>query len=313
MYLAFKQVDFASLYEGITQIRVSLIIVTVAGMLFSVYIRAWRWQVILKPTETYKVSTLYESAMIGYFGNSVLPFRMGELLRSYALSIHGKAGYSKIFGTVLLERVLDLLGLVAVIIIFLPFFPVSAGVNSILIIISIVTILIFIFITFFGNLVEKIIHWMAEFRIFQSKWGKKILIIVHQLVMGVLSIRETKQSMLLIFQTILLWLIYYVYMWICFVAIGIPMGWSGIGIVLIMTTLSISIPAAPGYIGTYHAVAVYTLVSMFGVALTEAQTFAVVVHAVGYLPFIVFGAYYFFKNSIHFSDAKQKELRDEKV
>lgn len=313
LILAFRQVDLDSLATSILQVNSGLIILVAAGMIFSVLIRAWRWQIILNPTEHYTVRQLYESTMIGYFGNSVLPFRMGELLRSYALSIHGNSGYSKIFGTIILERILDLLGLVVIIIFLLPMFPTSAGVNSILISVSIVSVMVFLFIVFFGKMVDQFIQRIGGFRLFESKWGKKILNLIHQLVMGILSIRETRHSSLLIFQTLLLWLIYYVGMWVCFVAVHIPMTWWGAGIVLIMTTLSITIPAAPGYIGTYHAVAVYTLVSLFNADLTASQTFAVVVHAVGYIPFIIVGSYYFFKNSLHFSDVKNKELPGEKI
>lgn len=308
MYIAFRQVDLPSVLEGILRVNVPIILVTIVIMILSVYIRAWRWQTILNPTEHYSVQKLYESAMIGYFGNSVLPFRMGELLRSYALSLHGKTGYSKIFGTIVLERVLDLLGLVVLIALFLPFFPVAEGFNPILIAISIATIVVFLIIVFFGNGIDNFMAMLGRLTLFQSNFGKKFINLVHQFVVGILSIRETRHTLLISFQTMFLWAIYFGYMWLCFVAVDIPMTWSGVGVVLIMTTLSISIPAAPGYIGTYHAVAVYTLVAMFSIQLTEAQTFAVVVHAIGYLPFIIVGSYYFFRNSLHFSDLKDREL-----
>ena len=56
--------------------------------------------------------------MIGYFGNAVFPFRMGELLRAFALSKDTKIETSTAFGSILLERIIDMLGLVFTMIIF---------------------------------------------------------------------------------------------------------------------------------------------------------------------------------------------------
>jgi len=105
-----------------------------------------------------------------------------------------------------------------------------------------------------------------------------------------------------------LWVIYYACTYLIAQAVHINIGWIGIGIVLIGSTLSITVPAAPGYIGTYHAAIVYLGTTLFSIPRPEVQTFAVIMHASGYLPFVILGAYYFIKSSIHISDIKDKNL-----
>ena len=105
-----------------------------------------------------------------------------------------------------------------------------------------------------------------------------------------------------------MWVIYYACTYLTAQAVHINIGWIEIGIVLIATTLSITVPAAPGYIGTYHAAIVYLGTTLFAISRPESQAFAVIIHASGYLPFVILGAYYFIKSSIHISDIKDKNL-----
>jgi uncharacterized membrane protein YbhN (UPF0104 family) len=125
---------------------------------------------------------------------------------------------------------------------------------------------------------------------------------------GITSIKKSNHSFQIALQTIYLWVIYYACTYLITQAVHINIGWIEIGIVLAATTLSITVPAAPGYIGTYHAVIVYLGTTFFAISRPEAQAFAVIVHASGYLPFVIVGAYYFIKSSIHISDIKDKNL-----
>ena len=53
--------------------------------------------------------------------------------------------------------------------------------------------------------------------------------------------------------------------------------------------------------------------SLFNYNSIESQTFAIVLHAISYLPLVIIGSYYFFKSSIQIFDVFDKELVDEKV
>ena len=79
----------------------------------------------IESIESIKINKLFSATMIGYFGNAVFPFRMGELLRAFALSKDTKIKTSTAFGSILLERVIDMLGLVFTMIIFGSLFPFS--------------------------------------------------------------------------------------------------------------------------------------------------------------------------------------------
>jgi hypothetical protein len=304
LYYAFRKVDLVEFQHQLAGVNVGYIIMATVLMVYSVAVRAKRWQYILDPFEKAPVGLLFSSTMVGYFGNSVLPFRMGELLRGYVLSQRTSLSTSRAMGTIILERILDMLGLVILVLLFLALFPFSSWVGGILYAISAGTVVVFLIVVWLGRTTTD---WRGRFRkipFFHRPAGEKLLRIASHLVQGLTAIKNTKHALPITFNTVLLWFIYYLYMWIIVQAVGIPIDWIGVGVILIMTTLSISIPAAPGYIGTYHAVAVYALTTLFQVQLTEAQAFAVIVHAVGYLPFVILGAFYFFRSSVHLADVK---------
>ena len=106
----------------------------------------------------------------------------------------------------------------------------------------------------------------------------------------------------------MLWVLYYICIILVVFATGLKITWVAVGIVLIATTMAITVPSAPGYVGTYHAAAVYVLVNIFGAGLTESQAFAVLIHAIGFIPLVFIGFGYFLSSSIHISDVKPEEI-----
>lgn len=71
--------------------------------------RAVRWNILIEPMGyTPKTSNSFYAVMGGYFANTFLP-RAGEILRCTLLSKYEKIPVSKLFGTILVERVFDLL------------------------------------------------------------------------------------------------------------------------------------------------------------------------------------------------------------
>lgn len=302
---AFRDFNPGEIIEAISGVNLWLLALSILLMIYSVFVRAQRWRYLLLPFAPFKVSELFGATMIGYFGNAVLPFRMGELLRGYSVGKNSEVSQSAILGTIILDRILDLAGLIVVILIFMLSYPAEGWFKGILYGVVGFTIVLIIFIIWLGKTKLPWTAWEKRFRILQTPAGSKIWKIFQNLVDGVTAIRNTHHMLEITAFTIGLWVLYYVYMYLVVLSMGVDLTWVAVGILLISTTLSISVPSAPGYIGTYHAVAVAVLTEMFAIGVNEAQAFAVLMHAIGYFPLIIFGAYYFIHNSIHLADVKK--------
>ena len=308
LWYAFREMNFKDLMENLSHTHMSYVFLSMIIMVISVALRAYRWQLILNPIHVFTFNPLFSSTMIGYFGNGVLPFRLGELLRAYAISRTNNITASVAFGTIILERILDLMGLAAVMIFFAFFSPLIEWSGKILIGLVVFTIGGLVFIIWLGkshsNFHDKFVHW----KLFQTSTGQKLLGNIQNVFTGLTSIVKTKHSVQLVFLTLMLWVLYYICIILVVFATGLKITWVAVGIVLIATTMAITVPSAPGYVGTYHAAAVYVLVNIFGVGLTESQAFAVLIHAIGFIPLVFIGFGYFLSSSIHISDVKPEEI-----
>lgn len=84
-----------------------LIIVVILG-LFSHFFRALRWQILIEPIRKVSVENTLYATLIGYLGNTFIP-RAGEVLRCSMLGKYEKISFTKLLGTVITERIFDLL------------------------------------------------------------------------------------------------------------------------------------------------------------------------------------------------------------
>src|SRR5438045_3893962 len=75
---------------------------------WSLYIRAERWRVLLRPVGTPAMKTLVAATNIGFMANNVLPLRVGEVIRPLLVSRKEHEPLSGVLATVLLERIFDM-------------------------------------------------------------------------------------------------------------------------------------------------------------------------------------------------------------
>jgi len=299
---AFHNLNFHELGENFSRIHPGLVVLASSLLIFGAWVRGVRWGQLLTDIEKPGLHHLFASVMIGYFGNSVLPFRLGEVLRAYDITTKEKVTFSKSVGALILERLLDLVGLVLVMALFMSVYPLAMNMNEWALVLVVIVLVVFIIIAWFPQVLQKVRSFLEKRNSNTSITGKLDHFFLG-IVDGIDSLRGNRHKGGLTFHTIFLWVIYYASLYVVALGVGIHLTWIQIGILLISTTLSIMIPAAPGYVGTYHAVAVLVMHNMFGISLSEAQAVAIILHGIGTLPYIVIGATYFM-----FSAARIKDI-----
>jgi len=91
--------------------------------------RTLRWTVLMKPVQDVAARRLFNPLVLGFFGNTILPFRMGELLRAHIAG--RKLGISRTaaFGTIVLERLSDATSFLVIFLIIAFLFPFPASVQ----------------------------------------------------------------------------------------------------------------------------------------------------------------------------------------
>tara|TARA_B100001996_G_C18656893_1_gene591539 strand:+ start:654 stop:1634 length:981 start_codon:yes stop_codon:yes gene_type:complete len=308
IYIAFQGENIEGLWSQIVQIDKTAFYSANILLLLSCFVRAYRWGLILEPIEKIKLKDLFASTMVGYFGNGVLAFRLGELLRAYSISQNRSISVPQAFGTVILERILDLLMVLFVFLLVIPWFPFEfewLRMSAILFAGLIFGIMLFIFFSFKFQWNYNI----QKLNILQTGFGKNIIHILNKIFDGIILIKNTKHSLAIIFSSILLWFMYYSVTIILLYACNINLGIVGSGILLIIGSFAIGIPALPGSAGTYDAGVKFGLITVFSIVSDKALTYALVSHFVSYFPVVIVGAIYFMMGSIKISEIQKSKVK----
>ncbi len=309
LYLAFRDIDLTALGNLFAGVSAGWIFLAVLLMIFSVWVRAVRWQALIEPINNVSMKPLFSSTMIGYFGNAVLPVRLGEILRAYAL---GKdeptVSRAAAFGTIVVERFVDMLGALVLMAIFFFLYDVPPVLQQGGVVLA---SLVAGFIAILWWMAKRHEDWIEKFEDsprFQHGIWLKFRRIFNSFIRGLVALGEVKRKGTVFLISALLWGIYLVITYLSGLAVHETLSWVEAGVILIGTTMVIAVPSAPGYIGTYHASAIFIMVQAFGREMAGAQAYALVNHAIGFIPLVVVGAYFFFSSSIKIGDLRRLEI-----
>ena len=114
LYLALRGVDWKAFLATLRQGRYYLLPLVFLFSSVNYFIRAMRWRVLLTAERPIRPLTVFWANMAGYLGNSFLPARAGELVRSLALGHKAGINASFVLATALTERLLDVIALVLI-------------------------------------------------------------------------------------------------------------------------------------------------------------------------------------------------------
>ena len=309
--ISIVSIYFAFVGENIDEILTQLksvdslkIIIAIILLIISCIIRAYRWKILLLPFCSISFHRVFSSTMIGYFGNGVLVFRLGEVLKAYSVVKGSEVKTSQAFGTVILERLLDLFSILFIFMILAPWFPFNdkyVRYGAIGFSLGLGIIILVIFILYNYNLMNKI----KDLSIFSTTFGEKIYNELSRIFEGITIITKAKKTNTILISSLLLWLIYFIVSVYVLNACNINLSIVEIGILLVLGSIAIGVPALPGSAGTYDLGIKYSLVFLFNISSTQALNYALVSHAVSYFPLLIIGFIYFLLSNLSLAELKE--------
>ncbi len=250
------------------------ILVIVSAFLLSNVLRAHRWLLLIS-TLGYKarMSNAFFTVMVGYFANMGLP-RVGEVVRAGLFAKYENISAGKVMGTIVVDRILDLTSLLFAIILAL----VLQG-N--------------LLVDFFEDklhgsiLAQRWLYIMLglgilflimayRYRRIIKKWSlyARIQHLVEGFRDGLQSLRRVEKPWILVLDTIGIWMLYYLMMFLCFLAFEPTAHLGGMAglMVFVFGGLGIVFPS-PGGMGTFHAMVIMAL-ALYGINGNDAFSFA---------------------------------------
>jgi len=109
LYFAFRGIDMKELMQEIKQADYRWVSLSLLFAVLALVFRALRWRLLIEPLDEYpKITNIFHAINVGYLANFVFP-RIGEITRCGILNRTDRIPVGRLFGTVIVERVFDLL------------------------------------------------------------------------------------------------------------------------------------------------------------------------------------------------------------
>lgn len=299
IYFAFRGISFESLLRDSLRANFYILLLTVLVVLFSHFIRALRWRVILQELkQDISVVDTWGSIMVGYLFNNFVP-RLGEVVRGYTTGRLEEVSVSGVFGTIVLERLFDMLssGILFGIALYIyhgdlirsfPFLKLAG-------VILIAGSILLGGVLYAASVSEKI--QKALLRIVAFMLPKKFAARVESLVMSFLTsfrlLHSGKRVTIVTLYTALIWIVYIFTMYVPFFAFSfgtrLHLSFYDAFLLILVTTIAWIIPS-PGAMGVYHLFVSQALVIISNVPKAEALTYASLTYLFGYIAITIVGS-----------------------
>ncbi|NOY60601.1 MAG: flippase-like domain-containing protein [Calditrichaeota bacterium] len=287
--LAFYQVRLSELVDSIKTASISYVLIVLFFVIFSAYLRALRWYYFLLPQKKIDINSLFSSLLIGYGANVILPAHLGEIVRAFVLGKKKKLAVSSTLATILVERVIDILTFLFLLIFLLLIYDFPKWVKEsaiALFVVALLLIVMIIFIRIKTNATIKLINHLLKPA--PLKFREKINHLIETFAAGFVGLNKKSHYVVTFLLSIAIWLGYVFGFAFGLKAFHLHLPWIAPLVLMVITTISIVVPSSPGYIGTYHWLCQLAL-GFFGVGKSEALGFALVIHALNTLPFLILG------------------------
>lgn len=256
-------------------------------------IRGWRWKQTLEPLGAFpKANDCVNAIFVSYAASLVIP-RMGEVSRCGILSKYDHISFAKSLGTVVTERLVDMLCIVLVtgvtVLLQLPVFTTfleqtGTKIPSLL---HLLTSVWFYIVLFCALGVVMLLYYLLRALSFFEKM-KGVVLHVWE---GIMSLRKVKNIPLFIAYSILIWASYFIHFYLTFFCFSFTehLGVLAALVMFVGGTFAVIVPT-PNGAGPWHF-AVISMMMLYGVSATDAAIFALIVHGIQTLLVVLLGIY----------------------
>jgi len=286
--LALRGINLRQVGETLAQAEYVYLVPATVAMLAYLVARSVRWRLLLGPEVS--LVRCFWVTNVGYLVSNVLPFRVGDPARAVVIGQGEKISTAAALSTVVVERVLDMLMVVALLAGVTPFVSGVGGAMSAglvaggAVLVALAVLLTLAFRPDWGRrLVRRVLGWLP--RLDSERWARAL----DGLFEGLAPLRSGRKGLALLAWSVVTWALVVAYYWALMraflprpPALAAPFLASVVG-------LGMAVPSSPGAVGVFHAVARYGLTAPFGIPVDQAVTVAFAIHAFQYVLMCVLG------------------------
>ncbi len=293
-------VDFAEMMIGLKQANLWLIALAALLALVSYGARVIRWMLILRPVAKVRLSSSLLATAVGYAAITLLPARMGDIIRPVILARRDRFPVSAGLASILTERVFDLWTVVLFFLVFLIWPPtmvdLDAGAEANLhllrvsgyavgAVLAIGTLMLLGLFRYQGRFVEILSRPIARFA---PRWQEPFTSFLNHFLDGLRVLQRPRDLVVTATASFVLWYIIFWQVKVTLLAFHLDFPLRVAFFLVTLAVLGLAIPT-PGGVGGFHKATQVGLTTFFGVQLNLATAIAIVYHAICFVPITVIG------------------------
>jgi uncharacterized protein (TIRG00374 family) len=288
LYYALRGVEWRRVWQIVLGARWPYLAAGIGMSLVNFFVRSIRWRVLLNARAHFRVGTVFWATMAGYMGNSFLPARAGEVVRSFIISGQSALSRTYVLTTALTERLMDAIALVLCgSVVLIQVSPKPAWMDQVgrtTAAIAALGALMVAVLPHAEGLIQKALRRMP----LPGAMRDRLLGFAGQILLGLRVFHNAGRLLRFSLLTALIWAMDALGAMVMSRAFAIHMTFPVALLLLAGMGLGSALPATPGYVGIYQFVAV-TILPPFGIDRNAALAFIIVTQALGYALVLVLG------------------------
>ncbi len=282
LYFSLRGIDWHRVGLILRSARPSYIILCCLLSSLTLFLRAYRWRILLRAEGDVSIPTAFWATAAGYFGNNFLPARAGEVVRTFMISARSNLSKTFVLTTALSERVADAIALVtisALVLLTIPFRPgwLAAAAKPFAIAGAAAVVALAV-LPYLENLSSSLLKAVP----LPSALHVRLTHLLMHIMRGIRSFHDPRRLGGFLGLTAVIWCLDAVNAVMCARAVGVSLSLPTAFLLIAGLGLGSALPSTPGYVGIYQFVAVNVL-APFGISRTDAIAYILLLQALGYI------------------------------
>lgn len=292
LWFVTRGVEVADVRSALANSQLGYVLLALATMVFTMAAKAWRWRLMFSPAEDApSFQHAFWALSLGQFVNTAVPFlRLGELARVYDLGERANQSKARALGTLLVEKVLDLIMLVVTLAVLIPFLVIPGFVGqtgTVMAIAGIVALLGLITLAVKSDLAVRLAQFFT--RPLPEAIKSRVLAMAIAGLQGLSALRSGRTLFILVFSSAAIAFLSVLTPWVLFWAFNIQLGIVAAAAIHVVLTVGTLPPSTPARVGVFEFLVAFML-RFFGIedgALI--LTFTIIYHLVVVIPQLALG------------------------
>jgi glycosyltransferase 2 family protein len=289
LYLSLRGIEWRRVGQILASARIPYLVLCCVLSLSALFLRSFRWRVLLSSEGQVSVPAAFWATAAGYFGNNFLPARAGEVVRTVMISTRSNLSKAFVLTTALCERLADAIALVtisAVVLLTIPFRPGwladAAKPFAVAGALGVVALAVLPYLESVSKVLLKAVPLPGSLH-------DRLQHLIEHSLRGIRSFHHAGRLSAFLGLTAVIWCSDAVTTIVGARALGLSISLPVAFLLIAGLGLGSALPSTPGYVGIYQFVAVNVL-TPFGISRTDAIAYILFFQALNYVVIGLWGS-----------------------